>query len=306
MSKGYFTIYSIGQEFSIDSENINAFGESASPFLLVPINLHLNPLRSNNDKNVPFVVTHLEAYITFEGFKFKTAQTSKPLNVEVTKSHIWNGQLEFQLDENRVAVIEKHRNGDIKFSIWITVHYGVLSTVSVKNMLNMPEEIRYINERGDTHANASIIIQQSQWLKKILPGLGFQSFKLIEMPISSDLIPEEFAQSSKELEEAAKFFKLGDYDKTVAHCRSALDPLYRSIEVLKPLLKGKSEKDWLDDVTLHSFKWFDTIVKQTWRLSSKSHHIPSMDHFDRHDAEIIYLISTALVAYFGKIKLPEK
>ena len=75
MSKNFFSIKGVNQGFSIESEKITAIGGAASPYLQIPLFLELNPIA---DRNIPinggitsFIITNIEASLSFEGFQFK-------------------------------------------------------------------------------------------------------------------------------------------------------------------------------------------------------------------------------------------
>ena len=97
----------------------------------------------------------------------------------------------------------------------------------------------------------------------------------------------------------------GDYNKTVSHCRTALEPLRKKLGEVKDKIESKSEKDWILKVTETTETWLETVIKNTYFITSKTHHTPSVGNFSRSDAEIIYMISTGIIAYAGKFD-PEK
>jgi hypothetical protein len=132
--------------------------------------------------------------------------------------------------------------------------------------------------------------------------MGHDSFRLFELPKNSHIIPEEYSKSLNELEEAKRYFLNGDYDKTVGHCRSALDPFKAKKDEIKTFIKSKSEFTWINDVLVATDEWLVKLVKSTSHFTSKAHHIPSVGHFGRPEAEIIMMITTALIAYIAKVE----
>ncbi len=150
------------------------------------------------------------------------------------------------------------------------------------------------------YCNISFEIPQSQWITKHLPALGWDSSRLIELPAANELIPEEYSQSLAELDKANEYFTKGDYDKVVAHCRSAIDPIRKKMPELKTMITSKSSYEWIDSVNESTFNWLDKLLKETGNFASKTHHTPSTGHFSRHDAQVVQMITIAIIAYAGK------
>lgn len=306
MSKNFFSIKGVNQGFSIESEKITAIGGAASPYLQIPLFLELNPIA---DRNIPinggitsFIITNIEASLSFEGFQFKAAEINRTSNILVDNKRSLYFHLEFPLDKTKISIIEKHRKTNLSFTIRMVFHYGIFATIPF--ITNVESEKRgFITEYNGADETLTIEISQSQWISKILLGLGFKAFKLIEMPEYSELIPEQFKTSLSELAEVERYYKMGEYDKAVGHCRSALDPFNKIMPGLKNYISSKSEFEWIDEINKKTFEWLDALWKATKNFTSKTHHPPTMGHFDRHDAEIIHMMTTAIVAYIGKIDL---
>jgi P2-related tail formation protein len=49
-----------------------------------------------------------------------------------------------------------------------------------------------------------------------------------------------------------------------------------------------------------TYTWLDKLIKETSNFASKTHHPPSTGHFSRHDAQVVQMITTAIIAYAGK------
>jgi len=304
MAINNFAIRGVVQRFSIEPDQIKAVGGAASPYLQIPLFLDLHPIAGSNIPNgggiTSFVLTNIEASMILPGFQFKTAETYKICNRQVKHKNSFYLYLDFPLTKEKILVIENHRKGNLSISLHLDFHFGIFGAMPF-NTNYEPEKMEFITEYGTSDANVVIEISQSQWVTTMLPGLGFQGFEVIEMPSASELIPGKYKASLTELTEAQKYFGQGDYDKVVAHCRSALDPFNKVMPELKEFILSKSEFEWIDKINSSTFDWLDTLWKQTKNFTSKAHHPPSTGHFDRHDAQIIYMVTTAIVAYIGTI-----
>lgn len=69
-------------------------------------------------------------------------------------------------------------------------------------------------------------------------------------------------------------------------------------------IKSSSEFKFMSEIQKSTLQWLDSMFTESKNFTSKTHHSPSMGHFDRHDAETIFLITTGIVAYIGKIEFP--
>lgn len=94
---------------------------------------------------------------------------------------------------------------------------------------------------------------------------------------------------------------LGHYDKVASHCRVALEPFKKQMPELKKLITSESTVDWIKALGEGTFEWLDKIVKTTYAVTSKAHHPPSFGHFTKTDAEIIMMVTTATIAFIGKV-----
>lgn len=110
-----------------------------------------------------------------------------------------------------------------------------------------------------------------------------------------------------------QYFIQGDYDKAVSHCRSALESIPKALPIdvsgleegdrlkFKPRLKTFLSQHLSDFLTESKRDNFVAIITGLWNMTSISHHPPSPGYFNRADAESIMLITTASLAYVGKL-----
>jgi hypothetical protein len=209
----------------------------------------------------------------------------------------FESQFQFSFSNDVIYKIESERKGDLMLSLSIVIEAVLYEGMTFSNS-QQRNFISGINKGG---GHVQFQIPQSVWINKILPQIGHDSFRLIEIPSMSHLIPGEYSLSICELEEAKKYFLLGEYDKTVAHCRSALDPFKAQKDELRTFIKSKSEFSWVNEVLTATDEWLNKLVKSTSHFTSKAHHIPSTGHFGRSEAEIIMMVTVALIAYIGKL-----
>ena len=311
MPKGDFSIgsWSTRTNISLEVDRISGVGGSEYPQLHIPIEFTLRPKEDRGEIKAYSLLwlrssLHIENVKIGEGFSEPIAEYSwSPFNSRQIP-------IEIPLDHYRIEKIEERRQGDIQFrlsgSALIAEHPPI-----AKAGPNERQEYRKDVENFTTgNFNITFTIPQSHWIDKILPGLGYGKVKLIEIPIPEKIVPDTFQKALTELQESQRYFVEGDYDKVVAHCRSAVQliPEARPIDLSgldKPSFNDKA-KNFLElnlsILTNSKREFIENIIKATWNLSSIPHHpSSSLGYFNRADAEAIMLVTTALLAYVGKL-----
>lgn len=302
MSRANVTIRNYWQEFQIKTEEIRANGESNSPILTIPLIADFKVSARSNF----FEFMSIKAELRGTDKNFKLAETYQLFSCKVLNDFKYTFNLDFFLNEFILTKIENNRVQDLKLNLALQIQVGLYEPFTIPKPNGHYEDTYIITGFETPTAEINFYIEQSLWINKLLPRLGHNSYKLIELPGTNEIIPDEFAKSLVEFEEARKYFVKGDYDKTVAHCRSALDPFSGPVNLpkLKEFIKSKSEFTWATAVLEATELWLDKIIKATSSFTSKAHHAPSVGHFSRTDAEIVLLITTGIIAYIGKIEYP--
>ncbi len=302
MQSSFFTVFSTGQDFWVDPEVISAKGDTINPYLRVPLYLKLLP----PDNKIEYILTDIEATIIFTGFKHETSKIHKICNIDVpirsselVKGTETNIALDFPLDQAKIAIIENNRKEQAVFTLNFTFHWGLYSSTGFSDG---NWDRRFLSQFGaEYHKILTVHINESKWGKEILPGLGYQAFRMIEVPSENQLIPNEYRESLAELDAAKGFMRDGYYDKVVGHCRSALDPFKDKIKGLIKHISNEKEATWIETMTVDTNIWLDKIFRTAKSLASETHHSPSVGHFDKTEAEIIYMITVGIIAYIGRI-----
>jgi hypothetical protein len=297
MARGNIHLLGENRDLSISPDQIFAQGGINSPVIVVPIKIEFTTFERNRVRAPSFADV-----ISVKG-DLKLAEVSCGETLVLTQGRIHPGSgftanLQFLLSRETLNKVEKMRKDNLPAQIGISVQASVYEEIQFAD--NQKRSFVTSIENGFGFLNFQI--EQSHWIKNILPQLGHDSFRIIELPGANCLIPEEYSKSLNELEEAKKYFLNGDYDKTVAHCRSALDPFKSKRGEIKSFITSKSEFAWANEVMESTDNWLNELVKATSHFTSKAHHIPSVGHFGRRDAEIIMMVTTAIIAYVGKIE----
>lgn len=302
MSRGTFYINNTNQEFNVLVEQINGNGGNDSPKIVVPIKINFNP-GGQTQGNESFDVLSIKGELSLAGGNFKLSEAMHLQAWTIRNANSYNVNFQFMITPEILSKLEKYRQGGIQFNLSVTMQIAIHERVK---LINQNTERIFISGFDTSSGQCTFQVEQSFWVNNILPQLGHNSFKLVELPATNQLIPDEYKISINEFEEARKYFLNGDYDKTVSHCRVALEPFKKTLPQLKEFVKSKSEFDWANTVMDATEVWLEKIIKATSNFTSKTHHAPSVGHFSRTEAEIVLMITTGIIAYIGKIEYKQQ
>lgn len=311
MPKESFSIssWSTKSDVSLEVEKISGMGGPEYPCLVIPMVFTLNP-KVDNEKIKAYSLLWLKSNLFVQNKKIGEGVSDSIVKYSWLHSSSSDISIEIPLDIYRIEKIEEGRHGDIELrlsgSALVAEHPDVY-----KADHNGRQEYKKDVECFDTaQFNITFVIPQSHWVDKILPGLGYGKVKLIEVPIPEKIVPDTFQKALQELQESQRYFVEGDYDKVVAHCRSAVEliPNARPIDLsgIDNPSFNKKVKKFLEEhlstfLTNSKQQALADIIKATWKLGSIPHHPSSPGYFNRADAEAILQITTTLLAYVGKL-----
>lgn len=297
MPESSFYFNSNYNKCSIDPTEINCVGGSENPKMQILLNLELNP--GENKQFQPFILLSIDAKLRVFGSSFDISSGFSNQSYKVNSKITISVMLEFVLSSHKLNCIEEKRVENFKGTLDINFRAVIVESYTVP-LDNTKKRISFMTEITNGSCNLNFEIPQSLWVSKHLPAMGWHSLRLFEMPDSSEIIPEEFKNSIDELQYAHDYFSKGDYDKVVSHCRSSIDPIKKRLPELKSIMTSKSSFDWIDDINESTYKWLDTMLKQTSNFASKTHHAPSTGHFSRHTAQVVLMLTISIVGYAGK------
>ena len=305
---------SSGNSIRLEPQEIRGEGAPACPRLVIPVKMSLNPSIKGEGSVQPFEIIQLSGSLLMSKPPLKIGDLksySQPYKVRYPNVSATYA-MEIPLDFYRIEWIEENRNGDLPLKLDLNFLIALYERFPLPKERDEVEAITkdVITEFETSWQQMEFTIPQSHWVEKILPGLGYGKVKLIEVPIPEKIVPDTFEKALQELEQAQGYFIEGDYDKVVAHCRNAI----QLIPEVLPLsfAEGESQtypskvkkflEQHLADVLSNSKRdWLENILRASWTLGSKAHHPSVLDQFNRNDANSIMLVTTAMLAYVGKL-----
>lgn len=278
----------------IDTSQIYGSNGYFSSTLNIPVSLNFeakDPAMSNERFGQ---LVGVEAKLIFRNWNL--SQLSFLPNKGFTSNHNNAITLSFSVHHWNLQKLEAVREKDVDFKIEISLVIAKYDqVVSTENKV-----ITVCSKFEFAEGSINFTISQSDWLK-LLSSVGYKAFEMIEIPSISDMIGEEYQLSLNELKEANKYLLRGDFDKVVSHCRSALEPIKRRFPGLKDRIKKGLSSEWIDIPSSATLEWLDKLFKFQADITNKTHHVPSIGHYSKHEAEAIYMLTVATISMAGQI-----
>ena len=119
----------------------------------------------------------------------------------------------------QVEAIERFRGGR---DLWLRLTLCVQEAERLDGLLTRGSS--WITVRHAEYGER-IKIARSEWVEEYLPKLGYKRVRLIEVPLLPEDIPDEFKAIVDGIEEAWRYFAMGEYGQTLTSCRIAIEAL---------------------------------------------------------------------------------
>jgi len=285
MNTANFSIGAQNQTVSINTELISGSHDELFAYLSLPVSFTLQ-----SAENTGFHLLPLNAQLLFQNPTQLLSETISTSGTTVGRTGNPSFVLQFKLDPRVMHFIEKKRVGDIKILLTLNVHTLFYRVSGSQGHIQSDE------------AKINFTLPRSVWIEKLLPALGFRNLKLIEIPLTHDILKEAYAHIISEFNKAEQYFNDKDYNKCVAHCRNTMDELKRELKLIKDNVESKSNFDWLKSINDHTRDWIDKVNRSTQAIASKAHHAGQTSSFTRHEAESIYVVVLGLMNYIGHLQ----
>jgi len=288
MTQTNFTVMSKLQEARFSPEHFEGGHDALNSFLKLFIEF---TFRIPNDIH-SFNLSGIRAVLRLYNPSIQLSEVNLPVGIHVHRDEYKQGVwFHFPISEKAIHLIEKNRTGAVGFIVEIHTQTTLLTK-------SQRPEILVQNEYAHP---LQFNVPRSEWVEKILPKLGYRTFKLFEIPLLHDKLNEAYSDIITEFELATEYFNKPDYNKCVAHCRHTLDSLKRNLKKIKELGDSETAFQWLKAVDQHTFEWIDNVEKNTAALAGKTHHSGLKRDFKRWEAESIYLVTMGLMNFIGHI-----
>ncbi len=280
---------------TVDTSQIRGNNGYFYSIIKVPFSLVLEPRTVNNQNTKYGRLLGIEAKLSYKDNQLSLATSFQNKSLYTNNEN--TVYLDFPIDQLRLRKLEDIREKDVTLKIHINLTFALYEElkIEVKSTITICSKF----ERAD--GELDLVIPQSNWLK-VLSSLGYRAFEMIEVPSINDMIGEEYVLSMNELREANQYLHRGEYDKVVAHCRSALEPSRKRFPNLKNKVKAGLPTEWLEVANSATLEWLDKIFRFQADITNKTHHVPSIGHYSKREAEAIYMLTVATISMAGQIE----
>lgn len=202
--------------------------------------------------------------------------------------------IEAPLDAKRIEWLERRRAGK---SFEAKLHIELQVQLFGSNQ-HTPEFSCGLLGISSIQGDLPFIVPDTQWRERVLPALGYGKVMVVELPAVSLESCAALDHSFKALENAQKQFTLGLYDETAGSCRVALDQFFEQVkkEEGSDRTIPKLKTSWETRLGTATHQWLDSALGAIKVATNKPHHDPK-NHFDRLGAQMLLMVTTALVSY---------
>ncbi|MCL5284128.1 MAG: hypothetical protein M1330_05420 [Armatimonadetes bacterium] len=310
-----------------DPSELRAEGGPLDPRLIVPVKVSMQPQSDGHQVALVRLSGSLHVY----GFD-PASQVGPPVSVDLIsenfpcrsipnamQSHEIN--LSFNLASNQIKKLEEayHQSQNHQLKIDLRLKGTVAWLRHTGNMLQMIGNAGIVEStigEGGWDANVGmfsdlsyfwnttietlgLMIEQSVWVDRVLPGLGLDRVRLIEMQLprldgEEDQVLERFNNALNNLD-------WGNYKDSIAACR---DVRY----LWEQKFDANKLKNPIADILAQQQNWPENdprrqLLNKVWEgwavLTSKAHHLPeeNMPPFTAADARFCLLLTAILTEY---------
>jgi len=144
-----------------------------------------------------------------------------------------------------------------------------------------------------------IQVERSSWVRDVLPGLGYDRSRLIELIVPPPL--PDHTTAGAQFDKARRALDERRYGDCILECRGLLNMWERQFGTTKTKLVAdvvQSDRGWpAGDIRR---RLLDTLWKEIGDVANAPHHPEGnvdAEHFDARDARLILLLTSALSEY---------
>jgi hypothetical protein len=211
-------------------------------------------------------------------------------------TRMYNSQVTFTipLDLKTIDRIERSRNGNLQAAIKVKLLLAVYSRDD-----KTIETLRYASVQ-----EMRFTVPKSEWVEKVLPGLGYKGLELLEFPTGQGSVAKEFQQAVEEFAQARQHLLNAEWERAVHRCRNVTELIVNARASSAAATSRFSDKinAFINDHLNANAEQAKFIAKQMnllWEVcSSAAHPLPTVT---RADAEFILRTTMSFIAYCGAL-----
>lgn len=148
-----------------------------------------------------------------------------------------------------------------------------------------------------------INIEQSVWVREVLPGLGYDRLRLIELTFPPPL-PDR-SNAASQFDKAKRALDERRYGDCIDKCRGLLNMWEKQFKAVKNRRVAQviaEDRGWPESDIRREL--LDTLWKQVGDIANAPHHPENDDDielFDRRDARLVLLLTAVLSEYVEQL-----
>jgi hypothetical protein len=301
---------------SVNGGAVRGEGGPVRPRIVVPLNIEMSP----QPDDAMIAVVSLTASLGARAHASPTQVLCQPVtrlltnrfpahSGPTTNSH--TEELRFFLSQAEVEEIEslRHATSADVFTLFVDLDVTVAALKSYNksgteqtswaSAFGMFSEVRPF--WAVQVQPLQINIEQSAWINNVLPGLGYDQVRIVELKFPPPLPDHKNAAS--QFDQAKRAFDQRRYGDCIKECRGLLnmwEKQYRATKEKRIAEVIAEHRDWPEDGIRRQM--LDALWKEIGDVANAPHH-PEGDVdaelFDRRDARLILLLTSALSEYIS-------
>ncbi len=304
---------------SVNGGEVRGVGGPVRPQLILPLTIEMNP----QPDEAMLALVWLFARLGFDQYasphQFACQPISYPLMGGFHAHSLPHGTtdhtayLRFYLSTPEVEDLERHRqttNSEV-----VELYLGIDPIIAGMKTYNqvragqggetIPWNIQFgmfsqVLPFWTSHVDpVRVQIEQSTWVRDVLPGLGYDRLRLLELTFPPPL--PDHTSAAAQFDKAKRALDERRYDDCIQECRGLLN--------MWELQYGAGAKQRLAEVVASDRRWPDSDIRRSlldtlWRevgdVANAPHHLErnvNAGGFDERDARLILILTAALSEY---------
>jgi hypothetical protein len=308
----------VGQ-VSVDSGDIRADGGPFRPQLVLPLSISMH----SRPEGSMVAVTSIRGWLSADQHAFLSHAICGPETESLTEGFPARSlpqgsvdhrlELRFLLTYAEVERLEalRHKAGSDIFTLYLGLEASVAGLRTYNEVAPGGEAVEsqwdlnlglvsQVLPFWNTRIQPAVVqIEQSVWVRDVLPGLGYDRVRLVEMVFPPPL--PDHKSAAAQFDKARKALDQRRYDDCIQDCRGVLnmwEQQFRATSTVRLADALAKERGWAEDDIRRGL--LDTLWRTVGDIANAPHH-PEGDidsqTFNGKDARLVLLLTAALSEY---------
>ncbi|WXG46943.1 MAG: hypothetical protein WED05_09845 [Candidatus Atabeyarchaeum deiterrae] len=280
----------------VESTEIRVEDSPEHSKLIVPATLDLSPF-DRGERSFIILRAQCSLFLRESGVRIADSKVSyDPFQVR-HPNQLMTYASEFHVDPYALGKIEASRESDLKITLDFHFLVGLYAEVPSYQYDVRQRQKDALEDFEISSAKLSLDIPQPYWENKVLPSLRQGKMRSPEASVQTEAVWTELATPIEGLRLAETYFANGAYDECVEQCQTVIETIKNALPKFQAGIQGGKEYEWIAETTSTAMEWLTRLYQRANESTSDAHHPLLSGRFSQHDAEVIMLVTVALVAY---------